>query len=73
MAETSGKYVKISADFMKTILTICRKSVAKTNARGIPYAPFVDRVEDYVTSRAEVQGTLNSFQEMISCVIILFF
>ncbi|EOD48134.1 putative prefoldin subunit [Neofusicoccum parvum] len=39
---------------------------APTNPRGIPYAPFVDRVEDYVTTRAEVEGTLKSFQEMIS-------
>ncbi|KAI9666693.1 MAG: peptide chain release factor 1 [Bathelium mastoideum] len=39
---------------------------APTNPRGIPYAPFVDKVEDYVASRAEVEGTLRSFQEMIS-------
>lgn len=39
---------------------------APTNPRGIPYAPFVDRVEDYVASRAEVDGTMKSFQEMIS-------
>ncbi|KAF4305551.1 putative prefoldin subunit [Botryosphaeria dothidea] len=39
---------------------------APTNPRGIPYAPFVDKVEDYVTSRAEVEPTLKSFQEMIS-------
>ncbi|GAM83250.1 hypothetical protein ANO11243_012360 [Dothideomycetidae sp. 11243] len=37
-----------------------------TNARGIPYAPFVDQVEDYVTSRTEVESTLKSFSEMIS-------
>ncbi|KAF2155212.1 Prefoldin, subunit 3 [Myriangium duriaei CBS 260.36] len=37
-----------------------------TNARGIPYAPFVDQVEDYVTSRSEVESTLKSFSEMIS-------
>ncbi|KAJ2893709.1 hypothetical protein MKZ38_008314 [Zalerion maritima] len=37
-----------------------------TNARGIPQAPFVDKVEDYVTSREEVEPTLRSFQEMIS-------
>ncbi|KAF2760704.1 prefoldin subunit 3 [Pseudovirgaria hyperparasitica] len=43
-----------------------RGKEAPTNARGIPYAPFVDKVEDYVTSRAEVEGTLKSFQEMIS-------
>ncbi|KAH0543975.1 peptide chain release factor 1 [Glutinoglossum americanum] len=39
---------------------------ASTNPRGIPYAPFVDRVEDYVSSREEVEPTLKSFQEMIS-------
>lgn len=39
---------------------------APTNPRGIPYAPFVDRVEDYVSSRADVEGALKSFQEMIS-------
>lgn len=44
------------------------RSEAKTNPRGIPYAPFVDRVEDYVSSRDEVEGTLKSFQEMISWV-----
>ena len=45
-----------------------RKDVAPTNPRGIPYAPFVDKVEDYVSSRAEVETTLKSFQEMISYV-----
>ena len=50
------------------------KDATPTNPRGIPQAPFVDRVEDYVSSRAEVEGTLKSFQEMISCVLsILFF
>jgi hypothetical protein len=42
--------------------------VAPTNPRGIPYAPFVDKVEDYVTSRADVEATLKNFQEMISYV-----
>ncbi|KAL2210834.1 Prefoldin, subunit 3 [Sarocladium strictum] len=42
------------------------KDDAPTNPRGIPYAPFVDRVEDYVTTRADVEPTLRSFQEMIS-------
>ncbi|OKL60305.1 hypothetical protein UA08_04286 [Talaromyces atroroseus] len=37
-----------------------------TNPRGIPVAPFVDNVSDYVASRADVEGTLRSFQEMIS-------
>ncbi|KAF2399927.1 Prefoldin, subunit 3 [Trichodelitschia bisporula] len=36
------------------------------NPRGIPFAPFVDKVEDYVSGREEVEGTLKSFQEMIS-------
>lgn len=35
---------------------------------GFPYAPFVDKVEDYVSSRGEVETTLKSFQEMISYV-----
>ncbi|KAJ4348314.1 peptide chain release factor 1 [Didymosphaeria variabile] len=39
---------------------------APTNPRGIPVAPFVDRVEDYVTNRSEVESTINSFKEMIS-------
>ncbi|KAG8162489.1 hypothetical protein KVR01_008254 [Diaporthe batatas] len=37
-----------------------------TNPRGIPYAPFVDKVEDYVTSRADTEPTLRKFQEMIA-------
>ena len=41
---------------------------AATNPRGIPFAPFVDKVEDYVSSRSEVDGTMKSFQEMISYV-----
>lgn len=51
--------------FRKQSLTQCRKNAA-TNPRGIPYAPFVDKVEDYVSSRPEVDGTMKSFQEMIS-------
>ncbi|KAI0116154.1 Prefoldin, subunit 3 [Hypoxylon sp. NC0597] len=43
-----------------------QKDATPTNPRGIPYAPFVDKVEDYVTSRDDVQSTLRSFQEMIS-------
>ncbi|KAK2763706.1 peptide chain release factor 1 [Arachnomyces sp. PD_36] len=39
---------------------------SKTNPRGIPVAPFVDNVSDYVNTRAEVEPTLRSFQEMIS-------
>ncbi|KAK1147406.1 peptide chain release factor 1 [Aspergillus melleus] len=38
----------------------------QTNPRGIPVAPFVDNVGDYVSTRADVEATLRSFQEMIS-------
>ncbi|KAI9682725.1 MAG: peptide chain release factor 1 [Trizodia sp. TS-e1964] len=37
-----------------------------TNPRGIPRAPFVDSVSDILSSRADVEPTLKSFQEMIS-------
>jgi len=43
-----------------------RSSSTATNPRGIPVAPFVDNVTDYVSSRADVEATLRSFQEMIS-------
>ncbi|TPX18198.1 uncharacterized protein E0L32_002707 [Thyridium curvatum] len=42
------------------------KETTPANPRGIPQAPFVDKVEDYVTSREEVEPTLRRFQEMIS-------
>ncbi|KAL1892925.1 peptide chain release factor 1 [Ceratocystis pirilliformis] len=41
-------------------------AAGETNPRGIPKAPFVDRVEDYVISHDEVEGTLRNFQEMIN-------
>ncbi len=45
----------------------CRgDSDKETNPRGIPKAPFIDKVEDYVSSSADVEPTLRSFQEMIS-------
>lgn len=40
--------------------------IPETNPRGIPRAPFVDRVEDYCTTRADVEKTMQKFQEMIS-------
>ena len=43
-----------------------------TNPRGIPEAPFIDRVEDVISSRDQVEDTLRNFQEMISCVLRLF-
>ncbi|KAG6131174.1 hypothetical protein E4U38_004078 [Claviceps purpurea] len=43
---------------------------APTNPRGIPQAPFVDKVEDYVATRQDVEPTLRKFQEMISKLAI---
>src|SRR5205814_5695171 len=37
-----------------------------TNPRGIPRAPFVDKVEEYVTSPEDINGTLRRFDEMLS-------
>ncbi|EAQ83233.1 conserved hypothetical protein [Chaetomium globosum CBS 148.51] len=45
---------------------VASKDATPSNPRGIPYAPFVDKVEDYVTSRADVEPTLRRFQEMIA-------
>jgi len=43
-----------------------KKTLAPTNPRGIPQAPFVDNVEDYVSNHEQVETTLRNFQEMIS-------
>jgi len=43
-----------------------KKALAPTNPRGIPQAPFVDNVEDYVSNHEQVEITLRNFQEMIS-------
>ncbi|ORY09723.1 Prefoldin subunit-domain-containing protein [Clohesyomyces aquaticus] len=51
---------------MATLVKAGGSNDAPTNPRGIPKAPFVDRVEDYVTDRTEVESTINSFKEMIS-------
>ncbi|KAK2003980.1 prefoldin subunit [Colletotrichum falcatum] len=42
------------------------KDATPSNPRGIPKAPFVDKVEDYVTTREDVEPTMRNFQEMIS-------
>lgn len=62
---TCGERVHKIGSKLANIQTF-RKDAARTNERGIPYAPFVDRVEDYVTTRADVEPTLKRFQEMIS-------
>ncbi len=51
---------------MSFVTTFSSKEATPTNPRGIPQAPFVDKVEDYVTTRADVEPTLRSFQEMIA-------
>lgn len=61
-----GMYIRQVANLVD--FHLLRKDAAPTNPRGIPYAPFVDKVEDYITSREDVQSTLRSFQEMISYV-----
>jgi prefoldin subunit 5 len=37
----------------------------QTNPRGIPKAPFVDNVTDFVKSSDQVESVLKSFQEML--------
>jgi len=39
-----------------------------TNPRGIPGAPFVEKVEDIVTSPEEIAATMRKFDEMLSYV-----
>jgi len=57
----------LRAEKMASVSTAGNSSSAgSSNPRGIPTAPFVDNVEDYVSSRAEVEGVLKNFQEMIS-------
>jgi len=51
---------------MATVEAAAKSSSTSANPRGIPLAPFVDDVEDYVSSRDDVETTLRSFQEMIS-------
>lgn len=41
-------------------------SKSATNPRGIPTAPFVEKVEDYIAARADVEPAMRKFQEMIS-------
>lgn len=55
---TKGKEVETAA--------AGRDAATPSNPRGIPQAPFVDKVEDYVTSRADVEPTLRRFQELIA-------
>ncbi|BFZ59262.1 hypothetical protein YB2330_000268 [Saitoella coloradoensis] len=38
----------------------------KSNPRGIPQAPFVEKVEEYVSTYDEVDPTLKKFQETVA-------
>ncbi|RPA77149.1 Prefoldin, subunit 3 [Ascobolus immersus RN42] len=50
---------------MSTTSDVPALKEGQTNPRGIPLAPFVEKVEDYVSSREEVEPALKKFQEMI--------
>lgn len=52
--------------FFANIRTVPRSSEAQSNPRGIPVAPFVDDVEKFVDSRADIEPNLKKFQEMIA-------
>lgn len=54
--------------FCTNIRTVPRSSEAQSNPRGIPVAPFVDDVEKFVDSRADIEPNLKKFQEMIAFV-----
>jgi hypothetical protein len=41
-----------------------------TNPRGIPRAPFVGKVEEFVTSSEDINVTLRKFDEMLSYPIL---
>ncbi|KAG6003137.1 hypothetical protein E4U43_000960 [Claviceps pusilla] len=59
------------ASDIRRVLSHFGQEDAPTNPRGIPYAPFVDKVEDYVATRQDVEPTLRKFQEMISKLVIV--
>lgn len=50
-----------------------RSVEAQSNPRGIPLAPFVDDVEKFVDSRADIEPNLKKFQEMIAFVSLVLF
>lgn len=64
----SGHGRKLTRRFVALSCSRTEAKAVATNPRSIPQAPFVDKVEDYVTSRQDVEPTLRRFQEMISWV-----
>lgn len=68
---SQGKYTNCrdpnrSAGASLTRVCCSADDATPRNPRGIPHAPFVDKVEDYIATRQDVEPTLRSFQEMIS-------
>ncbi|KAF3923527.1 hypothetical protein ABW21_db0209647 [Orbilia brochopaga] len=49
-----------------SILLITCRAETKTNPRGIPEAPFIENVEDFVTSKQEIEPAIRKFSEMIA-------
>ena len=58
-----GKY---SSAFTFTYNMASSGEVTQTNPRGIPVFPFMSNVSDYVKTLADVESTLQRFQEMTS-------
>jgi len=56
---------------LQSLTSMVGSVAAATNPRGIPTAPFVEKVEDYIATRADVEPALRKFQEMISYAAIL--
>jgi hypothetical protein len=66
MANVARALRSVERSISNSQLTSGYSEDAPTNPRGIPRAIFIDRVEDYITDRSEVESTINSFKEMIS-------
>jgi hypothetical protein len=66
MANVARALRSVERSISNSQLTFDYSEDAPTNPRGIPRAIFIDRVEDYITDRSEVESTINSFKEMIS-------
>lgn len=41
-----------------------------TNPRGIPRAPFVDKVEEFISGPEDINATLHKFDEMLSSLLL---
>ncbi|RVD84539.1 uncharacterized protein DFL_006285 [Arthrobotrys flagrans] len=50
----------------KKIRRIGKMAETRANPRGIPEAPFIENVEDFVTSKQEIEPAIRKFSEMIA-------